>query len=113
MTTRGDGRTMRDAWNALRFALIRTVLCVLVCMAGSGGMVALRGWHNAPPYAAVLAALCVVLTLGGLLCGLFFGGWVVAILVTAILQGGLGLVGVRLGRSADRSELGDGRRDEG
>ena len=42
MTTRGDGRTMRDAWNALRFALIRTVVCVLVCMAGSGGMVALR-----------------------------------------------------------------------
>ncbi|MDO0939255.1 hypothetical protein QQY66_49015 [Streptomyces sp. DG2A-72] len=109
MTTRGDGRTVRDAWTALRFALLRTALCVLAVIVGSGGMVALRGWHSAPSYASVLAALLVVLTLGGLLCGLFFGGWAVAILVTALLQGGLGLAGVRLGKSADRSETDDGR----
>lgn len=112
MITRGDGHTMRDAWNALRFALIRAALCVLVCALASGGMVALRGWHSAPSYAGVLAALCIVLTLCGLLCGLFYGGWAVVIFSTALLQGGLGLVGVRLGRSADQPETGDGRRDD-
>lgn len=110
MTNQGDERPRRDAWTALRFALLRTAWCVLGCFLGSGGMFALRVWHVAPPYATGLAAICVVLVLGSLLCGLFFGGWAVAILATALLQWGLGLVGVRLGRSADLPEAGDGRR---
>ncbi|MFJ3673654.1 hypothetical protein ACIPSE_45155 [Streptomyces sp. NPDC090106] len=92
MIIRGEAR---DAVTALRFTLTRVALCILACVVASGGAVILRNVRPDPLVYSPLFALCVVVVVCALLCGLVYGGWFLVVLATALIHGSLTLARLR------------------